>query len=143
MNKFAAKLLWRIGLLLLAAALATIGSLVVTDAAHGLRYTSLHSRLGAVALIMIGASYVSFQIVSRRRRDELVRGILLGGAFALWGTEQLLPSGRWTTAMDTAVIAIFVVDLAMITLNGLERPASQEGTGPPPISRSRPARPTA
>jgi hypothetical protein len=122
MNAFAAKLLWRTGHLLLAAALATIGILIVTDMAHGLRFTSLHSHLGAVALIMIGSSYVSLQVISRRSRDERVKGILLGSAFALWGIEQLLPPGRWTTAMDTAVIAIFVADLAMITLNGLERP---------------------
>jgi hypothetical protein len=123
-RKFLAKSLWRIGLLLLASALATVGILVVSDAAHELRLTSLHSRLGALALIMIGASYVSLQAISRRPRHELVKGILLGGAFALWGTEQLLPPSRWTTAMDTAVIAIFVVDLGMIILNGLERPAS-------------------
>jgi hypothetical protein len=119
-----AKSLWRIGLLLLASAMATVGILVVSDAAHGLRLTSLHSHLGALALIMIGASYVNLQIISRRPRHELVKGILLGSAFALWGMEQLLPPSRWTTAMDTAVIAIFVVDLGMIILNGLERPVS-------------------
>jgi hypothetical protein len=123
-NQFVAKSLWRAGLLLLAAALATVGTLVVSDLAHGLRPTGLHSSLAALALIMIGASYVSLQIISRRPRHELVKGILLGGAFALWGIEQLLPAGRWTTAMDTAVIAIFVVDLGMIILNGL---GPQEG----------------
>jgi hypothetical protein len=124
MNKSAANLLWRIGLLLLATALATIGILIISDVAAGLRSTSLHSHLGAVALIMIGTSYVSLQIISRRPRHELVKGILLGGAFAFWGIEQLLPASRGTTAMDTAVIAIFVVDLGMIILNGLERPVS-------------------
>jgi hypothetical protein len=123
MNKSAANLLWRIGLLLLATALATIGILIISDVAAGLRSTSLHSHLGAVALIMIGTSYVSLQIISRRPRHELVKGIL-GGAFAFWGIEQLLPASRGTTAMDTAVIAIFVVDLGMIILNGLERPVS-------------------
>jgi hypothetical protein len=123
MNEFVAKSLWRTGLLLMATALATIGILAVTDVAHGLRYTSLHSHLGSVALIMIGASYVCLQIISRRPRHELVKGVLLGCAFALWGTEQLLPASRWTTGMDTAVIAIFVVDLGMIILNGLETPA--------------------
>ncbi len=124
MNKIVARLLWRIVLLLLAAAMATIGILTVTDVPHGLRFTSLPSHLGAVALIMIGSSYVSPQIISRSARGELARGILLGGAFALWGIEQLLPPGRWATAMDTAVVAIFVVDLAMITLNGLGQPVS-------------------
>jgi hypothetical protein len=121
MNRSVSKALWRIGLVLLAAALGTIVLLVISDAAHGLRFTALHSRLGAFALIMIGLSHVSLQIVSGRPRGELVKGILLGGAFALWGTEQFLPPSRLVTAMDTAVVAIFVVDLAMIILNGLGR----------------------
>jgi hypothetical protein len=75
-------------------------------------------------LILIGCSCACLQLISRRPRQELVKGILLGSAFALWGVEQLLPTGRWTTAMDTAVISIFVVDLGMIIINGLERPAS-------------------
>jgi hypothetical protein len=124
MRKFVAKSLWQIGLLLLAIALAAIGILIITDVAHGLRFTSLHSHLGAIALIMIGSSYVSLQIISRRPRHEVVKGILLGSAFALWGIEQLLPPGRWTTAMDTTVVAIFVVDLGMIILNGFDRPVS-------------------
>ncbi len=125
MNKFLARFLWQTGLLLLAAALAAIGILMVTDLANGLRLTQLHSHLGAFALIMVGLSYGSLQMISRRPRGELVKGILLGSAFALWGTEQLLPPSRWTTAMDTAVIAIFVIDLGMIILNGLERPISK------------------
>jgi hypothetical protein len=66
---------------------------------------------------MIGLSYVSLQAVTRASRGSLVKGILLGGAFALWGLEQLLPAGRWTTAMDTAVIAVFVVDLGLIIMD--------------------------
>jgi hypothetical protein len=124
MNTRATKALRRTGLLLLAAALTMIGILVASDAAHGLRPTPLHSRLGAFALILMGFSYMSLQAVSRASRGALMKGVLLGGAFALWGIEQLLPQGRWTTAMDTAVIAIFVVDLGMIILNGLGRAAS-------------------
>ena len=123
-NRSLAKSLWRIGLLLLAAALVAVGLLVASDVAHGLRFTRLHSQLGAVALIMIGLSYMSLQTISRRPRGEIVKGLLLGVAFARWGIEQLLPLGRWTTAIDSAVIATFVVDLALITLKGLERPVS-------------------
>ena len=124
MNRHVSKAFWRMGLLFLAAALGTIAFLIVSDVAHGLRFTSLHSRLGAVALIMIGSSCVSLQVVSRRPRSELIKGILLGSAFALWGFEQLLPQSRLVTAMDTTVIAIFVIDLALIILNGLERPVT-------------------
>jgi len=124
MNRSVSRLLWWICLLLFATALVTIGILVVTDVAHGLGPTILHSRLGAVALILVGSSYVSLQIISRRPRNEFVKGILLGSAFALWGGEQLLPASRWTTAMDTAVVAIFVVDLGKIIFDELRRPAN-------------------
>ena len=124
MKALAPRLLRWIVLLCLSTALATIGILVVTDAAHGLGHTVLHSRLGAVALILVGCSYVGLQTVSRRPRHELVKAILLGGAFALWGGEQLLPPSRWTTAMDTAVIAIFVADLGKIIFDELRRPGS-------------------
>ena len=124
MKSSASKSLRWIVLVCLSAALVTIGILVVTDVAHGLGPTILHSRLGAVALILVGSSYVSLQIISRRPRNEFVKGILLGSAFALWGGEQLLPASRWTTAMDTAVVAIFVVDLGKIIFDELRRPVN-------------------
>jgi hypothetical protein len=108
--------------MLLAISFATVGFLAVTDVAHGLQPTGLHSHLGALALIMVGSSCVSLHVVSRRPRRDLAKGIILGAAFVLWGIEQLLPASRWTTAMDTAVIMIFVVDLGLIILDGLGRP---------------------
>jgi hypothetical protein len=119
-----AKALRRIGLVLLALSFATVGLLAVTDMAHGVRLTALHSLLGAIALIMVGSSYVSLQVISRRRRRDVAKGVILGIAFVLWGLEQLLPPNRWTAAMDTAVIMIFVIDLGLITLDGLDRPPS-------------------
>jgi hypothetical protein len=122
LNGFIAKALRRLGLVLLASSFATVGVLAATDVAHGLRSTGLHSRLGALALILVGSSYMSLQVVSRRRPRDLAKGVILGIAFVLWGLEQLLPANRWTTAMDSAVILIFVVDLGLIILDGLERP---------------------
>jgi hypothetical protein len=122
MNGVIAKSLWRAGLALLAASLVTVGILAVTDVANGFRSSKLHSDLGALALITIGASYVCLQVISRRPRRALVKGIILGTAFVLWGIEQFLPAGRWTTAMDTAVIVIFVVDMGMVLMDGPERP---------------------
>jgi hypothetical protein len=108
--------------MLLAVSFATIGILAVSDVAHGLQPGGLHSRLGALALIMVGSSCMCLQVVSRRPRRDLAKGFILGAAFVLWGAEQLLPASRWTTAMDTAVIMIFVVDLGLIILDALERP---------------------
>jgi hypothetical protein len=108
--------------MLLAISFATVGFLAVSDLAHGLRPSSLHSRLGALALIMVGSSCMCLQVISRRPRRDVAKGFILGAAFVLWGMEQLLPASRWTTAMDSAVITIFVVDLGLIVLDALERP---------------------
>ena len=124
MNKSVSRPLRWIVVVCLSTALVTMGMLIVTDAAGGLGHTPLHSRLGAVALIMIGCSYVGLQMISRRPRHELVKAILLGSAFAVWGGEQLLPASRWTTVMDTAVIAIFVADLGKIIFDELKRPSN-------------------
>jgi len=77
--------------------------------------------MGALPLICIGLSYISFQLSAERERSELVKGLLLGIAFVFWGSEQLLPSSPLVTVMDSIVITIFVVDLGLIIVEHLKR----------------------
>ncbi len=77
--------------------------------------------MGAIPLILIGLSYASFQFSTQRPHSERVKGLLLGLAFVLWGSEQLLPPSPWVTVMDSLVISIFVVDLALIIIEHLKR----------------------
>jgi hypothetical protein len=101
--------------LLFLLALAGIGALWVADGLHAFQPTRWHQQLGAVALILIGASYIFLQLAEPRRRGEALKGVFLGAAFVLWGGEQFLPPGPGVTAIDGVVITIFVVDLgAMI-----------------------------
>ena len=74
----------------------------------------------ALPLILIGLSYMSFQLSVERGRSERAKGLLLGLAIVLWGTEQLLPPSAWVTVMDSLVITIFVVDLALIIVEHLK-----------------------
>ncbi|MGA3007730.1 MAG: hypothetical protein ABSE59_07555 [Opitutaceae bacterium] len=113
------KLLRGLSLLLFLSALAGISALIYSDVSHALRPSSLHQQASAAALIFIGTSYVSLQLSTKRRWNEKIKGLFLGLAFALWGSEQFLPAGRLVTLMDTAVITIFVVDLGLIILDGL------------------------
>jgi hypothetical protein len=119
------KLLRGLCLLLFLAALGGIVVLLASDIWHALRLTSFHQQAGAAALILIGASYVSLQLGSGRRWNEKLKGIFLGLAFVLWGSEQFLPASRVVTLMDSAVITIFVVDLGLMILDHLKR-RSQE-----------------
>jgi hypothetical protein len=115
------KLFRGLSLLLFLLAAGEIIVLLVSDISHALRLTSFHQQAGAVALILIGASYISLQLSAKRPWNEKLKGIFLGFAFVLWGSEQFLPASRVVTLMDSAVITIFVVDLGLVILGSLKR----------------------
>ena len=94
---------------------------LASDVWHGLHPYKTHQTIGAFALIFIGVSYVFLQLSLKRERLEMVQGLLLGLAFILWGSEQLLPPRRLSTLMDALVVSIFVVDLGVIIWGHLRR----------------------
>ena len=109
---------------LAAAALGALLALGANDALLCFAFSPLHRLFGALALIMIGASYVALQTCDRRPLADRMKGMFLGAAFVMWGLEQLLPPGRIVTAMDFMVVAIFVVDLNLIIFAQLRRRAA-------------------
>jgi hypothetical protein len=115
------KLLRGLSLLLFLLAVGSIVILIASDVFHAFRLTSIHQQSSALALILIGTSYLSLQLSSKRRWSEKLKAIFLGLAFALWGSEQFLPASRMVTLMDSTVITIFVVDLGLIILDSLKR----------------------
>jgi hypothetical protein len=115
------KLLRGLSLLLFLLAVGEIIVLLVSDMAHTFHLTSFHQQSSAMALILIGTSYISLQLSEKRRWREKLKAISLGLAFTLWGGEQFLPASRLVTLMDSAVITIFVVDLGLIILDSLKR----------------------
>jgi len=64
------KLLRSLSALLLISALAGLATLLVFDALNHLRLTSAHQRVGALSFMMIGASYISLQLSTGRRRPK-------------------------------------------------------------------------
>jgi hypothetical protein len=124
-NPSMTKLLRGLSLLLFLLAVGGIIVLLTSDVSHGLRLTAFHQQSSALALVLIGASYISLQLSAKRRWNEKLKGIFLGFAFVLWGSEQFLPASRMVTLMDSAVITIFVVDLGLIILDYLRRKDDQ------------------
>jgi peptidoglycan/LPS O-acetylase OafA/YrhL len=106
---------------LLFCALTGIAVMLASDGYHRFVPSSAHQHVGAFPLILIGLSYICMQPTVKRPRSEWVKGVLLGLAFVLWGSEQLLPATQLTTVMDEAVVGIFVVDLGLIILEHLKR----------------------
>jgi peptidoglycan/LPS O-acetylase OafA/YrhL len=109
-----------LSLLLLVLALAGLVTLLVFDTLNHLRLTSFHQRTGALSFMLIGASYISLQLATRRRWNEKLKGILLGTGFFLWGCEQFVPPSPLVTVMDSLVVLIFVVDLSLIIVHRLQ-----------------------
>jgi hypothetical protein len=118
----------RLSGILFTLALVSVGWLLLTDAWHRFQPTSGHRRAGTFALIFVGASFVCLQLSRRSARAERLKGVLLGMAFVLWGGEQFLPAGPVATAIDCAVIVIFVTDLGLIIKDGLGRPGGSGDT---------------
>jgi hypothetical protein len=104
--------------ILFLSALASVACLLASDIWFRFQPTSLHRQAGALALILIGSSFVCAQMGAARRWSDRLKGILLGTAFALWGCEQYLAPGALATAVDSLVVTVFVVDLALVIFSG-------------------------
>ena len=106
--------------LLFAGALGALVLLLSCDIWHRFLPTVLHQKTGALALILVGISFICLQPSEAADRMGLLKGVLLGLAFVLWGGEQFLPAGAIVTAVDSVVITIFVVDLGLVILSRLK-----------------------
>jgi len=80
-----------------------------------------HAPLSALPLLLAGASYVVLQAVLRPAPMELLRRLMLGSAFLLWGVVQLMPSGTLATNLGDVVITLYVIDLGLMVQAELQR----------------------
>jgi hypothetical protein len=77
--------------------------------------------LSALPLLLAGSSYLVLQAILRPRPLELLKRLMLGTAFLLWGVVQLLPASDLAAELGNVVIALYVVDLGLIIWTDLER----------------------
>lgn len=77
--------------------------------------------LSALPLLLAGSSYLVLQAILRPRPLELLKRLMLGAAFLLWGVVQLLPASGLATELGNVVIALYVVDLGLIIWTDLEK----------------------
>ena len=73
-----------------------------------------HAPLSAMPLLLAGGSYLALQGVLRPAPLELLKRLMLGSAFLLWGIVQLMPPGVVATDLGDLVIALYVLDLGII-----------------------------
>ena len=114
------------GAILFGCALAALSTLLASDAYSHFQDTAFHRKAGDWSFLLVGLSYIALQFNTKQAIGETIKKLLLGAGFSLWGTEQFLPQGRLSTAVDTAVIVIFVVDLGLVIVQQLARPAANQ-----------------
>jgi hypothetical protein len=106
-------------IVLVAAAVACICVLLTND-------TKIHVPLGlsapaisAVALLLIGVSFLILQAILRPRWTELLKNVMLAAAFILWGVVQLMEQNDLSRKLADVVIALYVLDLAWMISAGV------------------------
>jgi hypothetical protein len=77
--------------------------------------------LSAIPLLLAGSSYIVLQAILRPRPLELVKRLMLGIAFLLWGIVQLMPVSDLAVELGNVVIALYVVDLGLIIWTDLKK----------------------
>jgi hypothetical protein len=77
--------------------------------------------LSALPLLLAGCSYLVLQAILRPRPLELLKRVMLGAAFLLWGVVQLLPASDLANELGNVVIALYVIDLGLIIWTDLEK----------------------
>jgi len=77
--------------------------------------------LSALPLLLAGFSYLLLQAILRPRRLELLKRLMLGSAFLLWGVVQLMPVGDLAVELGNVVIALYVIDLGLIIWTDLQK----------------------
>jgi len=77
--------------------------------------------LSALPLLLAGSSYVVLQAILRPRPLELLKRLMLGIAFLLWGVVQLMPASNLAAELGNVVIALYVLDLGLIIWTDLQK----------------------
>ena len=80
-----------------------------------------HAPLSAMPLLLAGSSYIALQAALRPAPMELLRRLMLGSAFVLWGIVQLMPPSTLATDLGDLVIALYVFDLGLMVQAELQR----------------------
>jgi hypothetical protein len=70
-----------------------------------------HAPVSAAPLLLVGAAFLGFQVLTRPKPLDLFKALLVSSAFILWGIDQMLPPGWWASTLGDLVITLYVIDL--------------------------------
>lgn len=109
--------------------LSMIGLLALgwSDVTRGFRFDAEHLKQDSPPILFIGLAYIAYQLSACLAWRQRLNGMLLGGAFAIWGSEAYLPATGWTTVLDDLAMSVFVIDLGLIII-GARNDASADAS---------------
>jgi sulfite exporter TauE/SafE len=100
-------------------ALAASLGLLIGDAGKGTLPQLSAAAATAAPLLLVGTAFLFVQPVLRPRLVELLKNVLLATTFLLWGFVQLMPQNTMSMRLGNVVIALYVVDLAWMTIGSV------------------------
>jgi hypothetical protein len=106
----------RIAKVFVVVAIICSAALVMKDTGVVIPWRVSQTTISAAALILVGGALLVAQTLIHPEKMELMRNVLLSGAFILWGLVQLLPSTALSKTLGDIVVALFVIDVAWTTL---------------------------
>lgn len=109
--------------------------LLTRDAGMGSLQASAHSAISALALSLVGIAFLILQPLMRQRPKEVLKNVLLGAAFVLWGIVQLRPQNALSVKLGGLVVALYVMDLAWTVL--VSARTAKKSTSPQPCPANR------
>jgi hypothetical protein len=78
--------------------------------------STAHDVLAACPLATIAVAYVLYQGAHRPAPMELVKAIMLAGAFLFWAANQFWPDLREAILFNDIAIALFVLDVFLVMI---------------------------
>jgi hypothetical protein len=97
-------------------ALAASLGLLIGDVGIGTLPRLSGAVVSAAPLLLVGTSFLFVQPILRPRLVELLKNVLLAATFLLWGIVQFMPQNAMSARLGNVVIALYVLDLAWVTL---------------------------
>jgi hypothetical protein len=98
-------------------ALAASLGLIIGDVGIGGLPPVQAATSSAAPLLLVGTSFLLVQPILRPRLIDLLKNVLLAATFLLWGIIQFMPQNAMSIRLGNVVIALYVVDLAWVTLD--------------------------
>ena len=96
--------------------LATVAVLLAWDAFPARFPPRAHDLLGAAPLVLIAVAYLAYQVIHRPAPLELLKAIMLAGAFLFWAANQRWPDVPAAMLLNDIAIALFVLDVFLVII---------------------------